>query len=122
MTGAMRPLALGARERSRPSEYARAWRSLRRAGWPAAALVVILLVVVLALIGPAIAPKDPNRQRLTDRLTPPFQVDSAGHVEFPLGTDGLGRDVLSRLIYGARVSVFVGLTAVGIGGLLGTVL
>jgi peptide/nickel transport system permease protein len=118
----MPPIGLGPHDATRRNDYARAWHSLLRAGWPAAGLVVILLVVVLALFGPTIAPKDPSRQRLTERLTPPFQYDSAGHVEFPLGTDGLGRDVLSRLIYGARVSVFVGLTAVGIGGLLGTVL
>jgi peptide/nickel transport system permease protein len=117
-----RPLDLGPRDGARRTGYARAWHSLLRAGWPAAALAVVLLVVALALFGPAIAPKDPNRQRLSDRLTPPFQYDAVGHLEFLLGTDGLGRDVLSRLIYGARVSMFVGLTAVGIGGLLGTVL
>src|SRR6266566_3171892 len=97
-------------------------RSLLKNRWALAALVVMLLVGLLAIFGPAIAPKDPNRQRLTDRLIRPFVYNSAGVMEFPLGTDGLGRDILSRLIYGARISIFVGLAAVGIGGVLGTAL
>ena len=56
------------------------------------------------------------------RLKPPLSVDRQGNVDYVLGTDALGQDVLSRLIYGARISVVVGLTAVLIGGFLGTVL
>lgn len=102
------------------SGFRRAWRSLTRAGWPLAALVILLLVTVAAVAGPAVAPKDPNRQNIMARLQPPMQADRDGTVQHILGTDGLGRDVLSRLIYGARISLLVGLTAVLIGGSLGT--
>jgi peptide/nickel transport system permease protein len=105
-----------------PSTWKRARRSLVRARWPIIALNILAIVALAAVLGPEIAPRDPNRQALTARLRPPMQQNAAGEVEYILGTDGLGRDVLSRLIYGARVSLMVGLTAVMIGGTLGTVL
>lgn len=105
-----------------PSTWKRARRSLVRARWPILALIILAIVALAAVFGPEIAPRDPNRQALTARLRPPMQQNAAGEVEYILGTDGLGRDVLSRLIYGARVSLMVGLTAVMIGGTLGTVL
>jgi len=101
------------------SEWTRARRSLVQAKIPLLALLILLLIALLAFIGPQIAPKDPNRQSLIQRLMPPFKQESDGTTQFPLGTDGLGRDVLSRLIYGARVSLAVGLVAVLIGGTIG---
>lgn len=102
----------------------RAWRrglrSMVRARWPLVAILALSLVVVAALFAPALAPKDPNRQNIIKRLQAPFQAERSGEVEHILGTDGLGRDVLSRLIFGARVSLLVGFTAVLIGGTLGT--
>ena len=103
-----------------PSNAARAWRSLVRKVWPLFAIIVLLVVGFAAVAGPSLAPKDPNRQNIIARLQPPMTADRAGTVQNVLGTDGLGRDVLSRLIYGARVSLLVGLTAVVIGGALGT--
>jgi len=100
----------------------RAWRSLYRAVWPLIALAILLVILVAAVTGPTIAPKDPNRQNIINRLQPPMVEDRNGVVQHYLGTDALGRDVLSRLIYGARVSLLVGLTAVLIGGALGVVL
>ena len=100
----------------------RAWRSLLRAKWPLLALFILLLVGLAAVIGPSVAPKDPNRQDIIARLQPPFEVERSGEVEFILGTDSLGRDVLSRVIYGARISLLVGFIAVGIGGSLGVAL
>lgn len=97
----------------------RAWRSLRRAVWPLIAIAILLIVTVAAVIGPTLAPRDPNRQNIINRLQPPMTADRSGVVQHYLGTDALGRDVLSRLIYGARVSLLVGLTAVVIGGALG---
>lgn len=91
-----------------------------RARWPFFALVVLIVMIGFTVFGPQIAPKDPNRQNIIARLQPPMVESRAGGVEFYLGTDGLGRDVLSRLIYGARVSLLVGLTAVMIGGTIGT--
>lgn len=103
-----------------PSTAERAWSSMVRKVWPLLAIVVLLLVAVAAVAGPSLAPKDPNRQNIIARLQPPMTADRAGVVQFALGTDALGRDVLSRLIYGARISLLVGLTAVLIGGTLGT--
>ncbi|MHB2165938.1 ABC transporter permease [Alsobacter sp. R-9] len=100
----------------------RAWRSLLRARWPVLALIILAIVGVAAAVGPSFAPRDPNRQAIMARLKPPMALDRQGNVEYVLGTDALGRDVLSRLIYGARISVVVGLAAVVIGGILGTVL
>ncbi|MFQ3567414.1 MAG: ABC transporter permease [Aggregatilineales bacterium] len=105
-----------------PSTWKRARRSLVRARWPILALNILAIVALAAIFGPEIAPRDPNRQALTSRLRPPMQQNVVNEIEHILGTDGLGRDVLSRLIYGARVSLMVGLTAVMIGGTLGTVL
>jgi peptide/nickel transport system permease protein len=99
-----------------------AWRSLLRAKWPLVAIVILLCVSIAAIIGPQIAPKDPNRQNIISRLKEPMTLNRRGEVENILGTDTLGRDVLSRLIYGARISLGVGLCAVLIGGTLGTLL
>lgn len=104
------------------SEWQRARYSLRKARWPIVALLIFMVVVVMALFGPQIAPKDPNRQSLIQRLAPPFTPDRNGVIDFPLGTDGLGRDVLSRLIYGASISLAVGFAAVVLGGAIGTLL
>jgi peptide/nickel transport system permease protein len=101
------------------SGWRRAWRSLRRAVWPLIAMALLLTVLLAALIGPALAPRDPNRQNIINRLQPPMTPDRSGVIQHYLGTDALGRDVLSRLIHGARVSLLVGLTAVLIGGTLG---
>lgn len=81
-------------------------------------LLIIILVVIMAATASWIAPYDPEEVILTDRLIPPIwsQVGSADHI---LGTDSLGRDTLSRLVYGSRVSVLVGLTAVSISSLFG---
>lgn len=82
-------------------------RTLRRDRWAMLAAVTLLLVVVAALFAPYIVPYGPNEQDLMSRL----QAPSADHW---LGTDHLGRDQLSRLIYGARVSLYASLWALGI--------
>ena len=79
--------------------------------------VVISLLIAVAVFAPLIAPKDPSAQDLINRLMPPFH--SWAH---PLGTDALGRDMLSRLIYGSRISLEVGAFVVLIAGTLGTTL
>ncbi|MCU0512247.1 MAG: ABC transporter permease [Anaerolineae bacterium] len=104
------------------SEWRRAWRSLLKARWPILGLVILGIMAFLSVFGPAIAPRDPNRQTLVERLLPPMQTDAEGQVKYPLGTDGMGRDLLSRMIYGARISLLVGFAAVAIGGLLGITL
>lgn len=86
----------------------------------AASLVVIGAVVLAAVFADQVAPHDPLRQALPRRLVPPFW-EANGSSENLLGTDSLGRDVLSRVIHGARVSLLVGGTTVGLAAMLGSV-
>ncbi|NIZ11919.1 ABC transporter permease [Phaeobacter sp. HF9A] len=81
-------------------------------------LIVVGLLVLIALFAPVLAPHDPYAQSLMNRMVPP--VFMGGSWEHPLGTDHLGRDYLSRLIYGARVSLLIGSIAALISGLIGT--
>ena len=76
-------------------------------------------MVAIAVTAPLIAPHDPYRQSLDSRLRPP--VWSGGSLVHPLGTDQLGRDILSRLFFGARVSLAVGVVVVLIAGVTGIV-
>jgi peptide/nickel transport system permease protein len=87
----------------------------------AAGVGFVLAVAIVALAAPWISPQDPTRQSLRGRLAAPTLegVDGRAHV---LGTDHLGRDVLSRVIWGARVSLLVGFAAVVVGGLIGATL
>ncbi len=79
---------------------------------------VLLILLVIAVFAPWLAPHDPYAQSLMDRMQPP--VFLGGDWDHPLGTDHLGRDYLSRLIYGARVSLMIGVIAATISGIIGT--
>lgn len=81
-------------------------------------VLILILVMVMALWGDALAPHDPNLQSLRLRLKPPVWQEGA-EAGYWLGTDALGRDILSRIIYGARVSLLVGLLAVLVQGAIG---
>lgn len=81
-------------------------------------LTIVLLVVVTALFAPVLAPHDPQQQNYIDMLAPPSWLEG-GSSEYILGTDNLGRDLLSQIIYGARVSLFVGFFAVVVAGAIG---
>jgi peptide/nickel transport system permease protein len=109
----------------RPYEVLRALRgSLRELVRDKAGLfgvLVVLALVFVAIFAPWLAPHDPSRQSLSDRLVPPFW-ESGGSFAHVLGTDNLGRDVLSRIIYGARISLVVGLAVVLLAGVVGTTL
>lgn len=83
--------------------------------------LILLGLVVTALLSPYVAPHNPIRERLIDRLLPPAWGED-GEWRYLLGTDHLGRDLVSRIIYGSRVSLVVGLAAVAIGGALGIAL
>lgn len=95
------------------------WRRLRRDPVAMGAALVLLLILLAAVLAPYIAPADPYRSSMIRRLRP------LGTTGFPLGTDELGRDMLSRLIFGARYSLLMGITPVvlafGIGGMIGIV-
>ncbi|MHB2263686.1 ABC transporter permease [Aliihoeflea sp. PC F10.4] len=81
---------------------------------------VILIIALLALFAPLISPHDPYTQNLLQRTVPP--VFMGGTWDHPFGTDALGRDVLARLLYGARISLSIGLVSVAIAATIGTTL
>ena len=83
--------------------------------------VIVFFVIAVALLAPLLAPHDPYEQDLMKRLVPPVW-DSRGSWEHIFGTDHLGRDYLSRLIYGARISLLIGIGAALISGLIGTIM
>ena len=91
------------------------WHAFAKNRLAVAGGVVVLLLVVFALLAPVLAPSDPHRPDVQNMLGAP----SASH---PLGTDQLGRDVLSRMLYGSRVSLAVGFVSVGIAAAIGIVL
>ncbi len=102
------------------------WSKLRRRilGHHSFLIGAIILVAVLAvaLLAPAIAPHDPYAQDLTKRLTNPFWHEKKIDDAHLLGTDKVGRDYLSRLIHGSRISLLIGFSTMLISGLIGTVL
>jgi peptide/nickel transport system permease protein len=93
---------------------------LRHAGL-AAGLLIVGMIVLAALIGPTLVSYDPFAQNLTNRLVPPFWMDGGTRAHL-LGTDQVGRDYLTRLIYGARISLLIGLSTVLLSGIVGTAL
>src|SRR5215210_4873415 len=101
----------GVEHRSRRRPLARALRQ------PTIAAGVLLLLVFLlaAIVAPLLSPYDPLGQNVIQGLKPP----TAEHL---LGTDKLGRDLLSRLLYGGRISLFVGLTVVAVSSVIGTLI
>lgn len=88
------------------------WRRLQRNRMAMTGLALVLVLFAVALLAPWLAPYDPNFINLKQVLMPP----SPDHL---LGTDTLGRDVLSRIIFGARISLLVGFVAVGLATLIG---
>ena len=95
----------------RGAEGSRAWRKLVRNPAALAGALILLAVIGAAVLAPWVAPQDPARQSLIRRFTPPVWAHG-GNIAYPLGTDQVGRDILSRIIYGARVSLLVGISAV----------
>jgi peptide/nickel transport system permease protein/dipeptide transport system permease protein len=86
-----------------------------------AGLIIITLFALTAILAPAISPHDPDENSLYDQLKPPVW-NEGGSTKNLLGTDDLGRDMLSRLIYGARVSLTLGIVSVGIALVCGSIL
>jgi peptide/nickel transport system permease protein len=83
--------------------------------------VVLGALVLTAVFAPVLAPQSPTDADITQKLIPPFWMEG-GAREHPLGTDRFGRDVLSRIIYGSRISLLVSLIAIGVAGTAGTAL
>jgi peptide/nickel transport system permease protein len=82
-------------------------------------LGIVALIATIALLAPVLAPHDPYAQDLTKRLIPPLWYPKGDWLH-PLGTDNLGRDYLSRTLYGARISLLIGMSVMVISGLIGT--
>ena len=104
----------------RRKELRRAFQSMVTSRWALIGMLILLLVTFIAIFGPWLAPFDPDRQNLLMRLRKPG-MPAQGDLTYWLGSDQLGRDVLSRLLYGARVSLLVGVAAIFVGGTIGTV-
>jgi peptide/nickel transport system permease protein len=103
-----------AREKRR-SPWWEVWRRLRRNRAALVGMGVIIMLVMVAILAPVLTPYDPNKTDMKARLQRP----SLSH---PLGTDNFGRDMFSRVLYGSRISLYVGFVAVGIGAIFGGVL
>ncbi|MDP7369411.1 MAG: ABC transporter permease [Nitrospinota bacterium] len=101
-----------------PSEFQLAIRELKRRPPAILGLIILVIVITFAIIPGAFSPLDPVDQDLTRYTKPPGFTDTAGRV-YHLGTDQQGRDILSRIIWGSRISLIVGVTAVIISGIIG---
>ena len=108
-------------ETARPAGASRAWRKFARNPAALVGMFILLVVVGTALAAPWITPHDPARQSLIRRFTPPVWVPG-GNAAYPLGTDQIGRDILSRIIHGARISLMVGIAAVAVSMTVGVTL
>ncbi len=109
-----------------PTDYAQRRRgqlvrSLVRSKLALVGLLCVLVVVVVALGAPFITSQDPSRISVKDRLKPPAWMEEGSSLH-PLGTDGMGRDLFSQIVYGARISLLVGFSSVILAGVLGVVL
>jgi peptide/nickel transport system permease protein len=116
------PVAAGPIARVRPWWLVPAalalFRGRERQHAPWIPIVIITIMLAMALFAPLLAPYSPIEQTLRDKLLPPFWVEG-GSMQYLLGTDAFGRDILSRLIYGARVSLLVAALALTAGGGVG---
>ncbi len=97
-------------------------RLLRRHWLASVGIVIILAVIAMALFAPYLAPRSPLKQDIMLRLKPPGSVDLRASQTLWLGSDHLGRDVLSRIIYGSRISLIVSLSAVVASAAIGLIL
>lgn len=102
-----------------PGQLART-RAWSHRGFQVGVAILVALILV-AILAPYLAPHSPYQQSLPNRLLPPVWVEG-GNWTYPLGTDGVGRDYLSRLIYGTRVSIIIGLGAATVGMFIGVTL
>lgn len=115
------PVPATAVEATRPERDRRGlWRFLRGRPLALIGLAVFASLLLVAILAPVVAPHPPLEQHLGDNFKPPVW-GADGTWRYPLGTDPLGRDLLSRLIYGARYSLVISISSVVLGGALGFV-
>jgi dipeptide transport system permease protein len=104
-----------------PSALAEFWYYFSRNKGAVIGLFVFAVILLLAIFAPFVAPHAPNEQNRQMLLLAPFWSES-GSASFPLGTDAVGRDILSRLIYGARFSLFIGVVVVTLSVIAGVLI
>ncbi|PKR77865.1 peptide ABC transporter permease [Halalkalibacillus sediminis] len=102
----------------RPSNAARWVKLLLKSKTGMVGLTIVTLVVLMSIFADFLAPYDHSQTHISNRLLPPFWMEG-GTTEFLLGTDNLGRDILSRIIIGSRVSLLVGICSVIVAGTIG---
>ena len=112
----MRSLTLESASEKTPGAVSSAFGRLHAKAFSGGSIVLIF--ILLGIFGPSLAPHDPNKQELTAMMRPPQGMGGA-HM---LGTDNLGRDILSRIVYGARVSLLVAFAVVFVSGFIGVTL
>lgn len=95
------------------NERRRRWLTFKRNKTALVGITMAVIIIILAILAPWISPYDPLKQDVYHRFTPPERAH-------PMGTDGFGRDILSRLIYGGQVSLMVGISSVLLGMVSGT--
>ncbi|GAA0350135.1 ABC transporter permease [Bacillus horti] len=103
-----------------PSTLTRWTRLLLKSKTGTAGLFIVMITIFIALFAPLLAPYDPALPNTANMLKPPVWMEG-GSSEYILGTDNLGRDILSRILYGSRVSLLVGVAAVIVAGAIGLV-
>ena len=101
--------------------FKRFWKLYRRNKAAVLGMIVTVSFLTMAVFAPVIAPQDPNRGNLLERLKPPGWL-RGGDTKHILGTDGLGRDILSRIIYGSRISILIGVVVVALTSSVGVVI
>jgi ABC-type dipeptide/oligopeptide/nickel transport system permease subunit len=104
-----------------PRESSRVWRKFAKNPFGLIGGAILLVVIAAAIAAPYVAPHDPAKQSLLRRFTPPMWA-AGGQSAYPLGTDQVGRDIFSRIVHGARVSLIVGVAAVVVSVVVGVTL
>jgi len=112
-------LSIAIRTRSHSHTLLNVWRIFRR--WPVVPVAILAVLVTAAIFAPLLSSHNPRSGLLPDRLKPPAWLDG-GSTKYVLGTDGLGRDIWTRLVFGARVSLMVAIVVLLTGGTAGVIL
>ncbi|MEG0385515.1 MAG: ABC transporter permease [Solibacillus sp.] len=102
------------------SGAAKIFKSLIRSKTGLVGFIIVFIVVFIAIFAPLLAPYDPAAMNVAKMLKPPIWLEGSDPAHI-LGTDNLGRDILSRIIYGSRVSLLVGISAVVLAGIIGLI-
>jgi len=101
------------------SKYINFFKSLFSYKWAVVSIIWLIIIINTAIFANIISPHDPNRNNIMERVAPPLAQDKQGNIKYLIGSDGLGRDSFTRLLYGARVSLIVGFASVFVGGFIG---